>query len=174
MMSLRTAMERKQSNASCRPPTYRTDSKSAAFGRGGSCLYGWLNRPCWALPLAFLLAGCYANTAYVDVPGQALRPCSGSTLTAVSLQSQSPGSSFNIRWTGPPPLPAEIDLQQPAAGFRISSNGISLPSPAHFKLQPNTVYQVINHTHGDAGPDKLTFHTNASGLIDSASKSACE
>ncbi|GAA4045876.1 hypothetical protein GCM10022409_34920 [Hymenobacter glaciei] len=126
------------------------------------------------MPLAFLLAGCSDNTAYVDVPGQTLRPCSGRTLTTISLQSQSPDNSFNIRWAGTSPLPAEINLRKPATGFRITSNGVPLPGPNQFKLQPNTVYRVINRTHSDAGPDELTFHTNASGLIDRASKSACE
>ena len=85
-----------------------------------------------------------------------------------------PDNSFNIRWTGTSPLPAEINLRKPAAGFRITSNGVPLPGPDQFKLQPNTVYRVINRTHGDADPDKLIFHTNASGLIDSASKSTYE
>lgn len=174
MISPRIAMAKKHLNDFCRPQTYLTDLKSPEFRNGGDCLFGSINRSCWVLPLVFILVGCYANTAYVDVPGQTLRPCSGHTLTAISVQSQSPGSSFNIRWNGVQPFPAEINLRRPATGFRITANGALLLSPEQFKLEPNTVYRVINHTHGDAGPDELTFHTDASGKINSASKMVCK
>ena len=105
------------------------------------------------------LAGCETNEAHLDLPTQTLRPCTNDVLTGVSVRADRPATSYLAQWEGGSPLPGEFNFQAPAAGFRITTGGVTPVAPASFKLSPNTTYEVRSHAPNDAVDGKLLIYT---------------
>ncbi|NJC25955.1 hypothetical protein [Neolewinella antarctica] len=119
--------------------------------------------------LTFILSGCVNNVVYLDVDTETLVPCGTSRITSVTLEDENHRLiRLKAKWeVASATLPLRIVPEQ----YQIN---VVFEDENTFTLLPNMTYIVEHSTHGDAGMDDLTFRTDATGKIISASRTACD
>lgn len=121
--------------------------------------------------LVISLSGCAGNSVSFNLDKQSIVSCSGNDIIDFELKTDSQTYEFHIR--------RDVKSQKQIVVDEIMSNNSvvrSYPnsSVTTFVLNANSEYVFINRTVGDAAASKVTFSTDKSRRIVTASKVQCK
>lgn len=133
---------------------------------------GTKNKTFIAFIILCLFTSCHSNAIYFDIEQQTIVRCNGTIsnlyitskdyedeLNFIILQGKRSSNTFSVK---------ELNKDY---SIEVMHTHIDLQN---FKLRPNTEYEIINHSNGDAPDGKLIIRTNQKSIVIYADKTSCE
>ena len=118
------------------------------------------------------MVACHSNAIYFDIEQQAVVGCDG----AISrLYIESKDHLDDLRFTTLPDKKScrTFSLKELNKNYSVTLRRGNLDLN-NFKLRPETEYEILNRSNGDAGGVTILVRTDKHGVVIYASKTSCE
>ena len=122
---------------------------------------------------SLLLCSCCDNIIYFDLKSQSIKSCNKQIICNIYISNLKNEDYYHFTKIPKKKGTNEFNIVNINQEYTLEGLYKELPLDS-FKLRPNTEYEVVNHTFGDAADGKLRIKTNNKGSVFYASKTYCE
>ena len=129
---------------------------------------------CTLFTVTLLLTSCYSNEIYFDMEKQSVVRCED-VIKQLYISSKD-GKDCLCFTVSPGKKGSKVfSLKELNTNYTIDVLNSSVPLDfLHFKLRPETEYEIINHSNGDAAEGNLLIRTDKNGAVIYANKPSCQ
>jgi hypothetical protein len=121
--------------------------------------------------IAICLVACNSNSIYFDIEQQNIVKCKG---TISNLYITSKDNVDNLHFSALPNKKgcSNFSIKELNKDYLVEVQGGNFDLQ-NFKLRPETEYEIINHSNGDAAGGKLLVRTDKNSMVIYADKTFC-
>lgn len=129
---------------------------------------------CFLILVSLLLVSCYDNCIYFDMNDQTVRTCNKQAISNLYISGLNNNDFYHFYKMPDKKGTNEFSLERPNRNYILEGMfDLVLPLDS-FKLQPNTEYEIVNSTFGDATAGRFVIKTGTNGAVVYASETSCK
>ena len=126
----------------------------------------------YILIITICLFGCHSNAIYFDIEQQTVVGCDGA-ISDLYIESKDYLDYLHFTTLPEKKSSRTFSLKELNKNYSVTIRGGNFDLN-NFKLRPETEYEIINHSNGDAGGGNLLIRTDKHGVVIYASRTSCE